>query len=272
MVISSDVVPRVGIVITAAGSGKRLGYGAPKALVPLVADGVLGDDSSLFAVALRNASLIPGIVHVVVTAPEQEIEVIRKTALRLKAGVPVTVVEGSVSRQASVHAGLVALGSAGFGDYADDVVLVHDAARAMAPALMMERVVGAVIAGSAAVIPALPVSDTLKLVDPGVEPLGQAGVRRIVGNADRNAMRIVQTPQGFPWSVLKSAHERFAGLGFDEATAATDDSTIAQWAGHEVDCVDGDELALKVTTVTDLALARILFAQQSVPTDVLKEA
>lgn len=258
----SSLGPRVAVVITAAGSGTRLGYGAPKALVPLRMDGVLADESSLFAVALRNASLAQGVRSIVVTAPAEYIEAFSQTALGLDLPVPVAVVEGSVTRQSSVFAGLRELKAQGFGSAVDHdaVVLVHDAARAMATPAMIDRVVSAVAAGSSAVIPSLPVADTLKLVDPDAQP-DASGRQRIVGSADRSAMRIVQTPQGFPWEVLWAAHNRFAEQGQRDATAATDDSTIAQWAGHEVDSVEGDVLALKVTTSTDLALARVLYSQ-----------
>lgn len=256
-----DSVPRVAVVITAAGSGTRLGYGAPKALVPLAHDGELGDASSLFAVALRNASQIAGVVRIAVTAPAEYVDLFSTTAAGLNLPLDIDVVEGSVTRQSSVFAGLKALAAAGFGNASHDVVLVHDAARAMASADMMDRVVQAVGAGSSAVVPTLPVADTLKLVDPASAP-DVSGRQRIVGSADRSAMRIVQTPQGFPWPVLWGAHQEFAELGMDESRSATDDSTIAQWAGHEVDSVDGDVLALKVTTATDLALARVLYGQQ----------
>jgi 2-C-methyl-D-erythritol 4-phosphate cytidylyltransferase len=251
---------RVGVVITAAGSGSRLGYGAPKALVPLSADGLIGDDSSLFVVALRQVAGIAGVTHVVVTAPADQVEVFTARTAQVELGIPVGIVPGADTRQASVFAGLKALAAQGFGSEPEDVVLVHDAARAMAGSAMMDRVVAAVIAGSAAVIPALPVSDTLKLVDVGAER-DESGRERIVGSADRSAMRSVQTPQGFPWRVLWQAHVDLADRGLDEMTAATDDSTIAQWAGHEVDCVVGDELALKITTPTDLTVARVLYAQ-----------
>lgn len=253
----SSTVPRVAVVITAAGSGTRLGYGAPKALVPLDSHGQLADDSSLFAVALRNASLVQGVERVVVTAPHEYLEVFSQTAATLDLPIPVEVVEGSVTRQSSVFEGLKALKRHG----APDVVLVHDAARAMAGATMIDRVVAAVVAGSSAVVPTLPVADTLKLVNPSLQP-DRHGRQRIVGSADRSAMRIVQTPQGFPWPVLWGAHSDFAARGRDELNSATDDSTIAQWAGHEVDSVDGDVLALKVTTPTDLAVARVLYTQQ----------
>lgn len=259
--------PRVGIVITAAGSGTRLGYGIPKALVPLVESAAIGDEESaslshsLFAVALRNAAGIAGVERIVVTAPRQYIEQFESAVEKMDLDVTVLVVEGSVTRQSSVFEGLKALEASGFGDDPHCVVLVHDAARAMASSMMMNRVVDAVVQGCSAVIPTLVVSDTLKLVDPTILPDPETGTQRIVGSADRTAMRTVQTPQGFSWPVLMGAHRQFEAQGVDESTAATDDSSLAQWAGFDVHCVQGDVLALKVTTPTDLALARILYAQ-----------
>ena len=267
MVSTNVKTPRVGLVITAAGSGTRLGYGIPKAMVPLMDAPPIGDDTSasldhsLFAVALRNAAGITGIEQVVITAPLEYIEEFEAAVRAMDLDLPVRVVEGSVTRQSSVFAGLKALESAGFGNEDSCVVLVHDAARALARPEMMDRVVAAVTQGSAAVIPTLMVADTLKLVDPAVDPDPISGTQRIVGSADRTAMRTVQTPQGFEWSVLIGAHRRFEKQGLDESTSATDDSSLTQWAGFDVDCVTGDELALKVTTPMDLALARILYAQ-----------
>jgi 2-C-methyl-D-erythritol 4-phosphate cytidylyltransferase len=250
--VSADV----GIVVTAAGSGSRLGYGVPKALVPLDPSGDIGGESSLFALALRHAQLVDGVRAIIVTAPSDELELFRSTIARLGIVVPVSVVSGGPTRQASIFQGLKALKQSG----PLDVVLIHDAARALTPSVMMDRVVNAVAQGAPAVIPAIPVADTLKQIDPGIPP-SPSGARRIVGNVDRGVMRIVQTPQGFAWDVAWDMHSTFAERGMDEAQAASDDSTMAQWAGHEVVAVEGDSLAVKVTTATDLALARVLFAQ-----------
>lgn len=248
----------IAVVVTAAGSGSRLGYGAPKALVPLSHGGQLADDSSILAVALRHVAQLDGIAEIVVTAPADDIEACQTLVERLVAAVPVSVVEGGASRQESVFQGLKELERHGFGTGAKDVVLVHDAARALAPTAMMQRVANAVNETKHAVIPTLEVTDTLKQVASSPDD-----TEHVVGSVDRSSMRTVQTPQGFVWSTLWRAHQEFAARGLDEKHAATDDSTIAQWAGEIVWCVSGDDLAAKVTTPRDLAVARVLYAEQN---------
>jgi 2-C-methyl-D-erythritol 4-phosphate cytidylyltransferase len=133
------------------------------------------------------------------------------------------------------------------------VVLVHDAARALTPPRLIESVAAAVRAGHAAVIPVLPVVDTIKEVGPtagGSSPSG-GGFEMVVGTMDRAILRIVQTPQGFRREVLAAAH----------ATAAdplTDDAGLVEKAGVPVACVPGSELALKITRPLDLVLAEAL--------------
>lgn len=161
----------------------------------------------------------------------------------------VLVVAGSDrSRQASVALGLAALGDRG----ADTVVLVHDAARPLTPPQVTARVIDAVRAGAGAVIPVLPVTDTLKTVD-------ASGL--VTGTPRRADMVAVQTPQGFRWDVLTRAHEAGASLGADEAVAATDDAGLVEAIGGAVHTVAGDERSLKVTRPLDLAIARLLADQ-----------
>src|SRR5439155_26395945 len=119
------------------------------------------------------------------------------------------------------------------------IVLVHDAARALAPTDLVERVAAAVRAGHAAVIPLLPVVDTVKQVD-------LAG--SVIGTVDRSALRIVQTPQGFRRSVLAQAH----AAAVDEHT---DDAGLVEKLGIPVTTVPGDDAAFKITTSADLARA-----------------
>lgn len=161
----------------------------------------------------------------------------------------VLVVAGSDrSRQASVALGLAALGDRS----ADTVVLVHDAARPLTPPQVTARVIDAVRAGAGAVIPVLPVTDTLKTVD-------ASGL--VTGTPRRADMVAVQTPQGFRWDVLTRAHEAGASLGADEAVAATDDAGLVEAIGAAVHTVAGDERSLKVTRPLDLAIARLLADQ-----------
>jgi len=147
---------------------------------------------------------------------------------------PVDVVAGGADRSASVKAGLAALRPD------DGIVLVHDVARCLAPPDLFDRVVRAVRAGHPAVIPGLPVTDTVKAVDPD---------GRVLSTPDRAGLRAIQTPQGFLREVIEHAHHLAAG------TSATDDAGLVERAGGQVHVVAGDHLALKVTSPLDLVVA-----------------
>lgn len=151
----------------------------------------------------------------------------------------VQVVVGGAERTDSVRLGLQAAGDA-------DFVLVHDAARALTPPRLIQRVVAELRAGNAAVIPGLAVVDTVKAVD-------ASGM--VVGTPDRSVLRAVQTPQGFSADVLRRAYAVDAG--------ATDDAALVELLGEPVLVVDGDELAFKITRPLDLALATALLPAHS---------
>lgn len=226
-------------VLTAAGSGSRLGCEVPKALVELS-----GRPLVWWAARGLRAG---GVGTIVVTAPAASLDEFRAVIADIGG---VEVVAGSDrSRQASVALGLAALGQRNEGD----VVLVHDAARPLTPAQVTARVIDAVRAGAGAVIPVLPVIDTLKSVD-------ASGV--VTGTPRRADMVAVQTPQGFRWDVLMRAHEAGASLGADEAVAATDDAGLVEAIGAVVHTVAGDERSLKVTRPLDLSLAQLLAGQE----------
>ena len=226
-------------VLTAAGSGSRLGCEVPKALVELS-----GRPLVWWAARGLRAG---GVGTIVVTAPAASLDEFRAGIADIGG---VEVVAGSDrSRQASVALGLAALGQHKPGD----VVLVHDAARPLTPAQVTARVIDAVRAGAGAVIPVLPVTDTLKSVD-------ASGV--VTGTPRRADMVAVQTPQGFRWDVLMRAHEAGASLGADEAVAATDDAGLVEAIGAVVHTVAGDERSLKVTRPLDLSLAQLLAGQE----------
>lgn len=146
------------------------------------------------------------------------------------------VVAGGATRQASVAAALAAVPEA------FDIVLVHDAARALTPPELVEAVADAVRGGHGAVIPVLPVVDTIKEVD-------NSGI--VVGTVDRSVLRAVQTPQGFRRTVLTSAH----AAAVDEHT---DDAGMAEKIGVPVHTVPGAEAAMKITRPFDLAIADLL--------------
>ncbi|MET0418626.1 MAG: 2-C-methyl-D-erythritol 4-phosphate cytidylyltransferase, partial [Actinoplanes sp.] len=149
---------------------------------------------------------------------------------------PVTVVAGGAERQESVALALAEVPA----DVA--IVLVHDAARALTPPELVESVAAAVRDGRPAVIPVLPVVDTIKEVGPG---------ETVLGTVDRAVLRSVQTPQGVRREVLVAVHAA-------AADPLTDDAGLVEKAGLPVTCVPGSELAMKITRPLDLILAEAL--------------
>lgn len=222
----------VAVLVPAAGSGVRLGPGAPKALRLLAGE-------TLLVHAVRRIAAAPSVRTIVVAAPAAEVAAVREL---LASVAPVTVVPGGAERQDSVAAALAAVPA----DVA--IVLVHDAARALTPPALVESVAAAVRSGHPAVIPALPVIDTIK----EVEPAPGAG-ETVLGTVDRSVLRSVQTPQGFRHDVLAAAHR--AGLD-----SHTDDAGMVEKSGTPVVCVPGSELAMKITRPLDLVLAEALLA------------
>lgn len=154
-------------------------------------------------------------------------------------GSDVTVVAGASERTESVRLGLAVVEDAG-------VVLVHDAARALTPPSLVARVVAEVIAGRGAVVPALPVTDTIKAVDI---------MGAVVGTPDRSSLRAIQTPQGFRADLLRRAYS-------SASDAATDDARLVERLGETVHTIVGEALAFKITTPHDLLLAEALIAQE----------
>jgi 2-C-methyl-D-erythritol 4-phosphate cytidylyltransferase len=114
---------------------------------------------------------------------------------------------------------------------------------------LVVRVVEALRAGHSAVVPALPLSDTVKAVDAN-------GV--VLGTPDRAGLRAVQTPQGFATELLLRAYQRAADL--TEADF-TDDASMVEHIGGQVQVVDGDPLAFKITTRLDILLAQAIVKQ-----------
>jgi 2-C-methyl-D-erythritol 4-phosphate cytidylyltransferase len=222
---------RVAVILVAAGNGVRLGAGMPKAFAPLCGE-------PLLAHALRGVFGCAEVGHVVIVAPASHVDQCRAAAGRLDDRHPVDVVVGGADRSASVEAGLAAL------HQDDQIVLVHDVARCLAPADLFARVIGAVRAGHPAVIPGLPVTDTVKVVD-------DQGC--VLQTPDRGSLRGIQTPQGFLREVLEQAHASGA--------SATDDAGLVERTGGQVRVVAGDYRALKITSPLDLTLATTLLLE-----------
>jgi 2-C-methyl-D-erythritol 4-phosphate cytidylyltransferase len=218
----------VAVILVAAGSGVRLGAGMPKAFAPLCGE-------SLLTHALRGAFGCVEVGHVIIVAPGSHVDQCRAAARLLAHHRPVDVVPGGADRSASVEAGLAALRDE------DGIVLVHDVARCLAPADLFDRVVRAVRAGHPAVVPGLPVTDTVKVID---------AQGCVLATPDRESLRGIQTPQGFLREVLEHAHA--------SGGSATDDAGLVERAGGQVRVVTGDARALKITSPLDLLVATAL--------------
>ncbi len=227
--MSLTAPPRVAVIVVAAGAGTRLGADAPKAFVGI-------DQHSVLRHALHGVFAAQP-AQVVVVAPvgrggEALTEAAQAAGDRAQL---VRVVPGGATRQASVAAGLAAV-------WPDvELVLVHDAARALTPGAVFDRVIAAVEQTGWSIVPVMPVVDTLKRVDGD----------RVTAGVDRAQLAAAQTPQGFRREILDAAYATAGG-------EFTDDAALVAAAGHPVGTVAGDALAFKITAPADLERARML--------------
>lgn len=226
----------IAAIITAAGSGLRLGPGDPKA--QRMVRGL-----PLFVYSLRTLCANQLIDHIVVVVRSDAVDEVKDFIAHDPIAGPssteVNVVAGGATRQESVALGLASM------DAGVDHVLVHDAARALVPAEVVEAVIARLMDGALAVVPVIEVTDTIRSqVD--------ASLGVVV---DRNSLRSVQTPQGFTREVLVRAHQSVG-------VAATDDASLVEALGVQVVGVNGSPEAFKITYPTDLIFAEALIDQQ----------
>ena len=216
------------VVIVAAGSGTRLGSNQPKAFVSLAG-------ATLLEQCVRSVSQWSRPFSLVIVAPPGWETPARQLLASYE---DVTVVTGGDTRTDSVRAGLAALPAG------TRTVLIHDAARALTPLAVFDRVLDALNGGARGVVPQIPVVDTLISVDRATMATGDA--------VDRSVLGAVQTPQGFQAAELIAAYDAIEG-------DFTDDAAVLRAAGHDVVAVDGDAMSFKITYPADLHRAVSLF-------------
>jgi 2-C-methyl-D-erythritol 4-phosphate cytidylyltransferase len=193
--------------------------------------------------AVRALAASRSVDLVVVAAPGDQLDAVSAMLADHDVAADVTVVTGGETRQDSVARALIALP-------ADvDVVLVHDAARPLVPEELVTAVVSAVRSGHEAVVPGLPVVDTVKQVDAAED---------VVTTVDRSVLRAIQTPQGFQRALLQRAH---ASADLDDAPA-TDDAGLVERIGGRVHVIPGHEEAFKVTRPFDVVMAEAVLARR----------
>lgn len=214
------------VFLLAAGRGTRLGSDQPKAFLELEGRTLV----RRAAEAALDAELVD---CVIVAAPDGSLA---RVVRELSSLARVEVVTGGATRQASARAALAAAPDS-------DAYVVHDAARALAQPSLFDACLRE-LDECEAVVPALPLSDTVKEVSSD----------HIVRTLDRSSLVGVQTPQAFHAAVYRRAHEGADRDGF----VATDDAALVERLGVAVRIIPGDDRNVKITTVHDVALAEAL--------------
>ena len=221
-------IPSTGVILAAAGEGRRLGSRLPKALVPLAG-------KPLFLHSLRTFASLPFVREIAVVLPAEWVDRIRKRmGKRLAALKVTTLVPGGARRQDSVRIGLEAMTS--------PIVLVHDAARPLVTREAVKAVALAAARHGAAVLCHQAV-DTIKIAD---------ARGRVESTPDRARLWHAQTPQGFRRAVLVNAYK------VNGRADATDDVQLVERAGGTIWIVGGESSNFKITTPDDLSRAEKL--------------
>lgn len=215
-------------IVVAGGSGAR--FGAPKQFEDLAGRRIV--DRSV------DAALAAGVDGVVLVVPESHV------GAESEQGHGVFVQSGGSTRSESVRAGLAAVPSEA------DVIVVHDAARPLAPPSLFQRAAAAVRSGADGAIPGVPVTDTVKEL--AGDPVGGLLGAPVGRTLDRSRLFTVQTPQAFDAGALRRAHE-----GSPEAT---DDAALVEAVGGKVVFVPGELTNIKITHPHDLAVASAYLA------------
>lgn len=221
---------RVAVIIPAAGRGRRMG-GEGKAFLELDGIPILERTLRAFLAQSRVERIVVALDAATAAQPPAWLRTLDPR---------VHLVEGGAERHDSVRLALAAVPET------IDVVVVHDAARPLVPASLIEAVIDAAAAGRS-VAAAIRPADTVHEVDDN---------RRITATPDRSRLWCAQTPQAFPVAVLRDAHERVAGTSL----VPTDDAALVARFGTPVYVIEGDRANLKLTVPADVTVARALLA------------
>jgi len=232
----------------AAGRGLRLGADGAKALLDF-------RGTPLFVWSAAAILQHSDCGEAVLAAPAGEIETFERLAEQHCGAGRMRVIAGGSERQASVGNALRALRSNA------EIILVHDAVRPLVTRELVERVLAALTSEVAAVIPAVPIRATVKMIG------GQPAV--VQSTVDRSQLVAVQTPQALRRSVFAEALRRAADEGF----IGTDDAALVErYQLGTVRVVEGEERNLKITTAHDVAVARFLLEQAAQRADAAQGA
>lgn len=237
-----DNALRIGIVIVAAGRGERAGSSAegPKQYRRIGGRPVISHTLDRFA-AWRQAETIVCVIHA------DDAAYFERALAATQTRPDVTIVTGGATRQQSVLNGLKALSEKGLSH-----VMIHDAVRPFFDTPLLDRIAEKLAAGAVAVLPAMPVTDTLKR--------GEGGL--VAETVSRDGLFAAQTPQSFQLQPILEAHEKAATSGL---THFTDDASIAEWAGLPVTLSEGSVDNIKLTLRRDIEMADEKLSRTALP-------
>jgi len=225
------------LLIPAAGSGKRMGSDRNKLLLPLL-------DQPILQWTIEAAIASKSLSSITIIGQPWDYEAFCQIKAQILVRSPeakLTWVEGGATRQISVANGLRSL------DQSQIKVLIHDGARCLATPELFERCARQ-LAKNLGLIAAIPVKDTIKIVQNGVT----------VSTPDRQQLWAAQTPQGFNLAELISAHAIAKTQGWE----VTDDAALFEKVNLPVAIVMGEETNLKITTPQDLKIAEFILRER----------
>lgn len=223
------------LLIPAAGMGKRMGSQRNKLLLTLL-------DKPLLAWTLLAVQASQRINWIGIMGQPEDFPDFREIMTTITLTKPVELIKGGATRQESVYNGLQALPPDA------ERVLIHDGARCLATPDLFDRCAD-ILLECTGLIAAIPVKDTIKLVD-------DLGI--IKDTPDRSRLWAAQTPQGFDVHLLKQCHETGKIQGWE----VTDDAALFEKCGFPVRIVPGEESNLKITTPLDLAIGEFILKNQ----------
>jgi len=222
-----------GVIIAAAGKGKRMGTDINKQFILL-------DNKPILVHTLEKFQSIPWITEVVIVVHAEEINLVKELIQNYNF-IVTAVITGGVERQDSIQLGLDNIKS--------EWVMVHDGARPFISRNRLEELYSNVKSKGAAVL-GVPVKDTVKVID---------DFRVIKDTPDRKSLWAIQTPQAFRTSILREAFIKANKNGF----IGTDDSSLVERLGVKVSVIEGDYYNIKITTQDDLIHAKIILQHWS---------
>ncbi len=228
------MVPSTGVIIPSAGRGARMGSDQAKQLQSI-------NGNPILAHSINRILLLESVRHLVIPTSPDLSQVTRNIVSQClhesgRAGeVTADVISGGAERMDSVKNGLMHL----MGTHAE-LVLIHDAVRPCFPLDAVKEAIRLALAHGAAIL-GIPASDTVKVVREG----------QVVSTPDRKLVWLAQTPQVFRKEILIDAYKKAEKMGFD----ATDDASLAEFAGYPVYMVKGSQENIKITYPSDLFFA-----------------